>query len=206
MVDLYPISITIVPSERPTPQIVPLATVRAWARRTGNPSGHRRDMAGITVPWIRPETRPLQFEERRHEGTAQFRYASGSLLIRTWHQVLISNTLSRCQQRIWTAHEFDHISDNHRAAGTLMLRLQTQPFMREFFLDRRWYDRNPETITRMASQFEETCARVYRQLTLEAAGRRDTPAEYDRIRQRIRATCGASRHRPPSRVRAEGRQ
>ncbi len=61
MVYLHPIHVSIIPSVRPTPQIVPLATIRFWARRVGNPNASRQDIAGITVPAITVDVRGIRF-------------------------------------------------------------------------------------------------------------------------------------------------
>lgn len=200
MVDLYPVPIQIIPSVRPVPQIVPLSTVRRWARVTGNPNAHRMDMAGITVPGIRPDTRTIQFARRFQEGGRQFRYRTGALTIRIWSHIYLSDRLRECERRVWAAHEMDHVQDYEQVGATLMLRLQHNPFMREFFVDQTWYPESEESIGTLAQRFETECARLFQQFTAEAAVRRDSPAGYERVRARIREACSGRIVRPSRRA------
>jgi hypothetical protein len=204
MVDLYPIPIRIIPSVRPTPQIVPLAMLQRWAHATGNPNAHHRDMAGITVPGIRLDTSSLQLDRTIHERRAQIRYRAGSLTIRVWNSIYLSDRLNECEQDFWEAHEMDHVHDYEQLSHPLMLRLQGNQFMREFFLEQTWYDENRQTITWIANRFETECAQIFQQLTGDAARHRDTPAEYERVRARIRETCTGRLRRPTRRASERG--
>ena len=198
MVDLYPIHITTIPLVRPTPQLVPVATIQQWARRTGNPNAYRRDMAGITVPSILVDHRDLHFSHRVHNGAREFRYLSGILTIYLRQRLFIANTLSACEQRIWTAHESGHIRDNEHIMGTLMQRLQTESYMQAFFVQKQWFPEDAHDL--MMDGIRETCARIFRQLTADAVRRRDTSAEYRRVLERIREACHGRVRRPVHRA------
>ncbi len=192
MVDLHPIHVAISPSVRPTPRIVPLATVRSWARRVGNPNASRQDIAGITVPGITVDVRGIRFEQRRNlVGNMEFRYERGVLAVQTYSLIFISNRLSECERRIWTAHEFDHVRDYERLNERLLARVQVNPFLRSVFVERQWLPRNSFDV--IQTSIREACYRIYREFTAEASRRRDTSAEYQRIRNRVRANCGRSR-------------
>ena len=204
MVNLYPIPIITIPLLRPTAQIVPVATIREWARRTGNPQAHRRDITGITVPSILVDHRSLRDSHRIHQGTREFRYLSGTLTIYLRQRVFVAANLTSCEQRIWTAHEFDHVRDNEQLMGTLMLRLQTESFMQSFFVQRQWLPEDARAL--IVDSIRETCARIFRQLTADAVRRRDTPAEYQRVRSRIRETCYGRARRPSRRASARESQ
>lgn len=204
MVDLYPIPIVITPSIRPAPQVVSRATVQRWARETGNHNAHRQDVAAVTVPVITVDQRGLHYEQRQGQEGIEFRFQSGVLRLHTWHRIFISNTLSPCERRIWSTHELEHVRDNERLADRLMLRIQSDSYMQSIFVRRQWLPR--DSFDLIQDSTEETCARIYRELTAEAVQRRDTASEYRRIRTLIRTTCGRVPRRHHSRAGAQARR
>ncbi len=193
MIDLYPINVSIIPSVRPTPQIVPFATIRSWARRVGNPNASRQDIAGITVPSITVDLRGIRFEQRRNQGNTEFRYERGVLTIQTSSLIFISNRLNRCERRILIEHELNHVRDYERLNERLMIRIQSNAFLMSVFVERQWFPRSSFNI--IQTSIREICYKIHRNFTAEASRRRDTPAEYQRIRNRIRSTCGRGRRR-----------
>jgi hypothetical protein len=187
MADPHRIPISIIPSVRPTPQIVPHATVQQWARETGNPDAHRGDMGAITVPSVRVDQTSLHFEQRRGQTEVEFRFQKGMLYLYIANAIYVSNRLSECERRIVLQHEFGHIVDNERIAGPLMERLQADPFMQSLFVQRQWLSRNSFQL--ILSSIRETCFRIFRELIEEARRRRDTAAEYRRLRTLIQEKC-----------------
>lgn len=200
MVDLYPVPIQIVPSERSAPQIVPLVELQRWARITGSSDAHRQDMAGITTPGMRANPRNIQFTRQFHDGIPQFRYRGGSLEIQLWNQIYLSDRLGECERRIWETHEQDHVRDYVQLSGPLMRRLQDNTFMQEFFVERRWYPDTTESIRRIAASFERECTQIWQDLTRAAVQQRDTPAEYERVRALVRQTCAGHMRRATRRA------
>ncbi|MBI5557778.1 MAG: hypothetical protein HY885_09080 [Deltaproteobacteria bacterium] len=194
MVNPYPIPITTIPLERQAPQIVPAATIQEWARLTGNPRAQGQDVAGITVPSILVDPSGLRDEQRVRGRAREFRYRSGTLTLYLRLRIFINRGLSPCEQRIWTTHEMDHVRDYEQLMGTLNLRLQSDSFMRAFFLDRQWFPVNDRGL--MMDSIRETCAGIFRQLTQDAVTGRDTDAEYERVRSQIRETCHGRSRRP----------
>lgn len=187
MADPHRIPISIIPSVRPTPQIVPYATVQRWARETGNPNAHRDDMGAITVPSIRVDQTSLHFEQRRGQTEVEFRFQKGMLYLYTASAIYVSNRLSECERRIVLQHEFGHVVDNERLAGPLMERLQADSFMQSIFVQRQWVPSNSFKL--ILSSIQETCFRIFRELIEEARRLRDTAAEYRHLRALIQEKC-----------------
>jgi hypothetical protein len=187
MADPNQIPISIIPSVRPTPQIVPQLIVQRWAKETGNPDPHKDAMGAITVPSIRVDQTSLHFEQRRGQTEVEFRFQKGMLYLYIANAIYVSNKLSECERRIVLQHEFGHVVDNERIAGPLMERLQADPFMQSLFVQRQWLSRNSFKL--ILSSIQETCFRIFRELTDEARRRRDTAAEYRRLRALIHEKC-----------------
>ena len=190
----YRIPILTIPRTRPKAQVVPVATIQHWARRTGNTHANRTDMAGITVPSILVDFSALRDEYRNHQGVNEFRYKSGRLTIYLRQRVFIASNLSSCEQRLWTQHEFLHVHDNELLMGSLNDKLQDDLQMISYFGLRKWM---PQEIYKISmDNLKEACARIFRKLTIEAVKKRDTPAEYYRVRTLIREQCKGRARRP----------
>jgi len=190
----YPIPILTIPFVRPKAQIVPVATIQLWARRTGNVHAHRTDMAGITVPSILADFSNVDDEYRNHQGVNEFRYKSGRLVIYLRQRVFISSKLSPCEQRLWTTHEFLHVHDNELVMGQLLDKLQDDLQMISYFGLKQWMPQEMYQI--IINDLKRACARVFRELTVKAVKKRDTHTEYHRVRTLIRQQCGGRVRRP----------
>jgi len=191
MADPKTIPIEIVPTVRPPPEVVSQDIVRKHARDSGHPRADDLDIAGITVPYLVVDQTKIHYVQRRNAkvpGGIEFRYDKGTLHLTSGNRIYMSSTLSECERKIWETHELEHVKDNERLSGDLLDRLEVDGTLKAVFIMRQWYPRNDFNI--IQTSIEAACGNVFRELTAAAVKKRDTAAEYERVRAVVRETCG----------------
>lgn len=171
----------------PAAQVVAANVVVQHARRLGSQFADRA--VGVTVPILRVDQTGLHYEQRRVKGGIEFRFQNGTLRLTQRQEVLLANTLSSCEQRIWEAHEQDHVRDNQELVPRLEREIRAHRTLQDILINPRW--RRRSEFDAVQRTIRETVAEIYQRLTREAVQRRDTQSEYESIQRRITERCGA---------------
>lgn len=168
-------------------QLVSLAAAQGHARSTGSPHASLPNLVGVTVPSLGDNQHGLQYEQRRTRGGTEFRFNTGTLLLTLRQQIYMVSTVSACERGIWEPHERAHAADNAALMARLDPAIRRDSGLRAIFITRQWRPRSQFQATQNA--IRGGIGAIFRNLTGAAAGRRDTPAEYARIRQQVSARC-----------------
>lgn len=169
-------------------QTVAMSVVQTKARQTGSPHASHSDIVGVTVPILTVNQTGLQYEQRRAAGGIEFRFNTGTLSLTLRQEIYMNNAASACERRIWEVHERAHVSDNVAILPQLDASIRRDATLSAIFIARQWRPRSQFQATQTAIQ--TAVGGVFRQLTGVAATRRDTTAEYARVRQQVANSCG----------------
>lgn len=170
----------------PAARVVAANVVVEHARRLGSQFSDRA--AGVTVPVLRIDQSGLSYEQRRVRGGIEFRFRDGTLRLTQRQEILLANTLSDCERRIWESHEQDHVRDNQELVPRLEREIRAHRTLQDILINPRWrprseFDTVQTTIRRAVDE-------IYQRSTRAAVQRRDTQSEYASIRRRIAERCG----------------
>jgi len=171
----------------PPIQLVSLTAAQQHARNTGSPHASLPDLIGVTVPTLRVDQTALQYEQRRAGGGVEFRFNTGTLLLTLRQQIYMVNSVRACERGVWEPHERAHAADNVALLPRLDAAIRANPALRMIFITRQWRPRSQFQATQNTIQNE--VGNIFRNQTGAAATRRDTAAEYARIRQQVSARC-----------------
>lgn len=181
-----PLNVNLERGDIPSSQVVAANTVIQHARSQGSQFAERA--VGVTIPTLRIDQTGLEYEQRRNRGAIEFRFTTGTLRLTLRQAVYLSNAISSCAQRIWEAHEQDHVSDNQALMGSLEREIRAHRALQDILINPRWRPRRE--FDAVQRTIRETVGEILQRLTREAVQRRDTQAEYDAIQRRINEQCG----------------
>lgn len=171
-------------------QTAALSVVQQKARDTGSPHASQPDIVGVTVPILRVDQTGLQYEQRNAPGGGgiEFRFSTGTLRLTLRQEIYMSSSASACERRFWEPHERAHVTDNAAILPQLDAAIRADATLSAILVARQWRPRSQFQATQTAIQ--TAVGDIFRRLTGAAATRRDTAAEYARIRQQVRSNCG----------------
>ena len=181
-----PFNVNVEKGELPSSQVVAANTIIQHARSQGSQFAERA--VGVTVPTLRVDQTGLEYEQRSNQGAVEFRFVTGTLRLTLRQAVYLSNAISSCAQRIWEAHEQDHVRDNQELMGSLEREVRAHRALQDILINPRWRPRRE--FDAVQRTIRESAGEIFQRLTREAVQRRDTQAEYDAIQRRINAQCG----------------
>ncbi len=169
-------------------RVVSQATVRAKTKKYNPSHAKQKNVAGVTAPIIRVNLKKLRFEQRRVKGGIEFRFSTGSLGVTLRQTIYMCKALSACQRKIWLRHERAHAGDNVALLSKLDGEIRKHAGLKKIFIDREWRPRNKFGATQQ--EVQSAVGGIFRKLTGAAVRKRDTAAEYARVRKQVRANCG----------------
>lgn len=193
--DKFKIKVEVNP--RPKATNAPLKQVQAAAKKAGHKNTAKLKIAGVTVPTIRVDQRKLQFEQRRGAKGTEFRLKKGVLKVTGRQVVVMVDSLSACARKIWLKHEMDHVRDNELIFKQLEAKFLADPHLKSVYVDREWLPKSSFSATGKKTQ--KVCGDIFRKLVVAAIVKRDTAAEYSRVRKKVKDTCGGQSTKAPSR-------
>jgi len=181
-----PINVVANIGARPAPQIVPPAVVVQQARAAGNP--HAARALAVTRPTIRIDQGGLHYDTRppRFRPT-EFRFRTGVLRLTLRQTIHIANHISACAQSIWAQHEQDHVRDNQGIMGQMDRQIRVHRDLQTIFFVPQW--RPIGSFNAIRNRITASVGGIFRRLASDAIQRRDTRAEYARVKKRIWWTC-----------------
>ncbi len=165
----------------PSPQFVSHDSIVQQARTMKNPQAERA--AGITIPRLTVDQTKLEYETRKQKGQVQFRFNTGTLALMLHQSVQISNDLSACAQEIWTDHELEHVGDNRDLIKRMEREIKSSKPLQDIFFVPRW--RPKASFNSVQTKISTVVGDIFKGLTEDAAKKRDTESEYQRIQNRI---------------------
>ncbi len=171
-------------------QVASKAVVRAKATKHNPSHAKQKNITGVTVPIIRVNQKQLAFEQRRVKGGIEFRYSKGPLILILRQTIYMSKALSACARKIWLTHERAHAGDNVALLPKLDGEIRKHAGLKKIFIDREWRPRSKFGATQR--EIQSGVGAIFRKLTGAAVRKRDTAAEYARVRKQVRANCGAN--------------
>ncbi len=171
-------------------QVVSKAMVLAKAKKYNPSHAKQKNVTGVTVPIIRVNQKQLAYEQRRTKGGIEFRFLKGTLPLTLRQTIYMSKALSTCARKIWLTHERAHASDNVALLPKLDGEIRKHAGLKKIFIDREW--RPVSKFNATQQEIQSGVGAIFRKLTGAAVRKRDTAAEYARVRKQVRANCGAN--------------
>jgi nucleoid-associated protein YgaU len=180
-----PLTVSVNTGTRPTPQIVTPAVVIQEARASGNPNAARA--LAVTIPIITIDQRGLYYATRGNAGGVEFRFLTGQLRLTLRQSIYISNVLSSCAQGIWAGHEQDHVKDNQKLMARMDREIRAHRNLKTVFFSPSWRPRS--SFNAVQRRIHTVVGSIFEVLTREAVRKRDTLAEYARVKRTILRSC-----------------
>lgn len=171
-------------------QVVSKTVVGAKAKKHNPSHAKQKNVTGVTVPIIRVNQKKLRFEQRRAKGGIEFRFSKGPLILTLRQTIYLSKALPACERKTWLTHERSHASDNVALLPKLDGEIRNDAGLKKILIDREWRPRSQFGATQ--GEIQSAVGAIFRKLTSAAVRKRDTAAEYVRIRKQVRANCGAT--------------
>lgn len=179
------VNINVNQGDIPSAQISPAKVVIQLASQQGSPFAQRA--AGITVPVLRVNQTGLEYEQRRDRGQLQFRFSKGVLQLSLRQSVFLANTLSTCAQKIWEAHEMEHVRDNQELMKRMEREIKASRTLQDIFNNPTWRPR--KSFGAVQRTIQSTVGEIFQRLTREAVQKRDTQSGYEAIWRQIKEKC-----------------
>jgi len=163
------------------------ATVQTHAHRLSSPFADQPELGGVTMASLRIDQSQLRYEQRRVEGRMEFRFRSGVLQLALWQRIYVADDTGACERAVWEGHERAHVADNLVLLPQLEGAIRRDPALNRILVNPTWRPIGHYRETQAA--IEEAVDEIFRRLCAAAAARRDSPAEYLRIRRELRTRC-----------------
>lgn len=189
------------------PQDCSAQALRQHAQQANSIHFNRPNNVGLTQPTLRVGCHNTFEEALSWGGRRQLRVSSSILHLRLSQTVYLLETLPQPVKGVWLRHELVHVLDNESIVRTeLEPALRRNEFIRTLLAEgTHWFDDTPATRQEYLDEIVPTVQMVFQRLTMAAAQRRDTPAEYARFDELASWVMGAA-PATPSRQPAHGRQ
>jgi len=176
---------------KPIPKKVKPTEVVRQARQAGLPNADRA--LAVTRAFVRVNQKMLNYDERvRFKPNAsqkEYSFKSGALLLRIWQTMHIAQDLTPCAQKIWIKHEQKHVRDHMGLRKRLEDGIKANSYLKTIFFEARWFPYTKPAFEAMQAKIEKTIGDILNEIVLDEAKKRDTQAEYARIRKEIFKTC-----------------
>lgn len=184
-------SLTITLTERPIgpPTFHSPTDLATIAAGSGSAAPAGSTVVGVTIPVIGHDFTSLNFDTRNSR--TEFRFNTGTLPLTMRQEVHMSNALSPCARTVWLQHEMLHTADNSRLLRGFEAKLRADPVFASYLVTPvAWHP--VSTFAAVQSTIAGRIGAIFREMTEDAARRRDTAGEYRRVERQIRARCGHS--------------
>src|SRR5215470_4298681 len=183
--NLMPLNIVANAGVAPQPQIVPIQTVVQHAQQGGSPDAALA--VAYTEPTINIDMTGLNYRQRQGPAGPEFQFDTGTLKLTLRQEMFISNTLSKCAQKKWIAHENGHVADYQAVMAQMDPAIRADPTIQRILLNPQWAPRGQFQATDQA--IFNAVGAIFFRLTAQLNAARDTRAEYMRVQRDILHNC-----------------